>query len=202
MSHDMDTNKDVGTVDNVIYALQKVIGLLDRIKKAIEESSGKIPTAAVQLHTVTQATENATVEILNVLDLVTQKITTAEASLEVLKPLIKTAEQEAAYSSVAKVMSEVKDDATNVTLSLQVQDITAQKIAAANHLIESVRVELLHELQYFETANQKPIIEEKPRSGAFDNDATYHKSEDQQKRIDQVVTEWREKQSSNEKKPE
>ena len=63
-----------GTSESVITALQKVITLLDRIKNAIEESSAKIPNASVQLNTVTQATELATVEILDVLDLMGTKI--------------------------------------------------------------------------------------------------------------------------------
>ena len=56
------------------YRAAATIDLLDRIKGAIEESSNKIPKAAVQLSTVTQATEMATVEILNVLDTMSHKI--------------------------------------------------------------------------------------------------------------------------------
>jgi len=52
-------------------------------------------------------------------------------------------------------LAELKENTSNITVALQVQDITAQKIGAANHLIESVRKELLNELNYFETARQK-----------------------------------------------
>jgi len=74
MLDDNKINEDAGTTESVITALQKVITLLDRIKNAIEDSSSKIPNASVQLNTVTQATELATVEILDVLDQMGTKI--------------------------------------------------------------------------------------------------------------------------------
>ena len=40
------------------------------------------------------------------------------------------------------IINKIKDDANNITLSLQVQDITSQQLAAVNHLIESVQAKL------------------------------------------------------------
>jgi len=96
----------------------------------------------------------------------------------------------------------LREDTSNITVALQVQDITAQKIGAANHLIESVRKELLNELNYFETAKKKTneakrhVKEDKVDSKSFDVNALYMKTQEHQNKIDEVVTAWKE----NEKK--
>ena len=56
-----------------IKVVHDVIPVLDHMKDSIEESSHKIPHASLQLNSVTQATESATVEILNVLDSMNQR---------------------------------------------------------------------------------------------------------------------------------
>jgi chemotaxis regulatin CheY-phosphate phosphatase CheZ len=99
-------------------------------------------------------------------------------------------------------LSELKENTSNITVALQVQDITAQKIGAANHLIESVRRELLNELNYFETAKKKTdearryVEEEKAGPKSFDVNASYMKTPEHQSKIDEVVSAWQE----NEKK--
>ena len=78
MAQEEKIDDTVETTESVIMALHKVITLLDRIKNAIEQSSNKIPKISVQLNTVTQATELATVEILDVLDVMGTKIQTID----------------------------------------------------------------------------------------------------------------------------
>jgi len=58
-------------------------------------------------------------------------------------------------TGIRQTLTELKNDTNNIAVALQVQDITAQKISAANHLIESIRKELLNELNYFESAKQR-----------------------------------------------
>lgn len=187
-----------GAVESVVIALHKVIDLLDRIKGAIEESSNKIPKAAVQLSTVTQATEMATVEILNVLDTMSHKIETVEAAVARMSYGSVNGQADLGQS-VKDTLAEVRQDTMNITMALQVQDITAQKIAAANHLIESVRLELMHELSYFEGTELRERLSipavPLPPTGigvAFDKNASYMKSTETQERIDNVVRQWRE----------
>ena len=73
-----------GLFRDLIEALSGVIPVLDKIKETIEESAGKIPSASRQLDNVTKATESATVEILNVLDVMTRNIDQAEGGLQVI----------------------------------------------------------------------------------------------------------------------
>ena len=201
MAHEEASEKIEGATENVITALQKVISLLDRIKNSIEESSSKIPNASVQLNTVTQATELATVEILDVLDLMGTKLLKLESGLDEFDQTGISEKQLSMLKGIKQTLSELKENASNITVALQVQDITAQKIGAANHLIESVRKELLNELNYFETAKQKTdnarrqfeVEIDGPR--AFDVNASYMKTPEHQSKIDKVVTAWQEKES-------
>jgi chemotaxis regulatin CheY-phosphate phosphatase CheZ len=194
--------EDAGTTESVITALQKVITLLDRIKNAIEDSSSKIPNASVQLNTVTEATELATVEILDVLDQMGTKIQNVEDGLIECDQIGISEAQSKKISVMKQTLEELKENTSNITVALQVQDITAQKIGAANHLIESVRRELLNELNYFETAKKKTdearrFVEDDHNSPkSFDVNASYMKTAEHQSKIDEVVTAWQE----NEKK--
>jgi chemotaxis regulatin CheY-phosphate phosphatase CheZ len=201
MAHVEISENIEGTTESVITALQKVITLLDRIKNAIEESSRKIPNAAVQLNGVTQATELATVEILDVLDVMGTKIHMVENGMKEFDQAGISEKQILMLTGIKQTLAELKENTSNITVALQVQDITAQKIGAANHLIESVRKELLNELNFFETARQKTddarrkveVEIEGPK--AFDVNASYMKTAEHQSKIDEVVTAWQEKEA-------
>ncbi len=201
MAHEEIIENVEGTTESVITALQKVITLLDRIKNAIEESSRKIPNAAVQLNGVTQATELATVEILDVLDVMGTKIHMVENGMKEFDQAGISEKQVLMLTGIKQTLAELKENTSNITVALQVQDITAQKIGAANHLIESVRKELLSELNFFETAKQKTddarrkveVEIEGPK--AFDLNASYMKTPEHQSKIDEVVTAWQEKEA-------
>ena len=202
MAHNEAGEKIEGNADSVITALQKVITLLDRIKNAIEESSSKIPNASIQLNTVTQATELATVEILDVLDLMGTKIHILENGMKEFDKEGISEKQLLLLTGIKQTLLELKESTSNITVALQVQDITAQKIGAANHLIESVRKELLNELNYFETAKQKTdsarrkVEIEIDGPKAFDVNASYMKTPQHQSKIDEVVTAWKEKETT------
>ena len=202
MVHEETTDKDAETTESVITALQKVITLLDRIKNSIEESSSKIPNASVQLNTVTQATEIATVEILDVLDLMGTKMHMIENGLKEFDQAGITERQMLMLTGIKQTLAELKENTNNITVALQIQDITAQKIGVANHLIESVRKELLNELNYFETAKQntdkarRQVAVDIVGPKAFDINASYMKTPDHQTKIDEVVTAWQEKKST------
>lgn len=77
-----------GVMKDFIHLLHEIVPLLENVKNSIEDSSSRIPKASTQLSKVTQATESATVEILNVLDAMTAKITNAEGQLQKLKSVI------------------------------------------------------------------------------------------------------------------
>jgi ABC-type transporter Mla subunit MlaD len=71
----------------LVSVISGIVPLLDDIKATIEESSTSVRHASKQLPNVTQATESVTVEILNVLRSVTQRISKAQEGLATLKDL-------------------------------------------------------------------------------------------------------------------
>jgi chemotaxis regulatin CheY-phosphate phosphatase CheZ len=199
MAQEEKIDDTVETTESVIMALHKVITLLDRIKNAIEESSNKIPKVSVQLNKVTQATELATVEILDVLDVMGTKILTIETGLTEFDQAGISESRMLMLSGMKQTLSELKDHTSNISIALQIQDISTQKINAANHLIESVRYELLDELNYFESARKKTDNARRQAAGetaaskSFDINASYMKTPDHQSKIDDVISAWQEK---------
>lgn len=173
------TSANRGIFEQFIEAISSVIPLLDNIKVSIAESTGRIPKASRQLHSVTEATESATVEILNVLDSMSQKVSKVEAGVvdvkrnqerqtEIAQKLSEmiaatgneallagwehfrqSADQSVPIAAIERFLGEIKDDSMNIAMALQVQDITSQQIAGARHMIESVRLELIRILEHF-----------------------------------------------------
>ena len=84
-----------GAFKDFIHLLHEIVPLLENVRSSIEESSNRIPKASMQLSKVNQETENATVEILNVLEAMTARISSAEAQLYRLKDIIQNSKNSA-----------------------------------------------------------------------------------------------------------
>lgn len=92
-------------------------------------------------------------------------------------------------SAMAQDLDEVRDRVNRIMMSLQVQDITAQQLAAANHLIESIRERLTRLVRRLGATDFEHAMEHFVASdGTFDPYARYDRdrSGDQQKAIDEV----------------
>lgn len=182
------------SVTNVVEMLFGLIPLLDKVKESINESSGAIPRASVQLSSVSKATEMATVEILNVLDRMTERIATAERSLETIKQGHRGGgEVDAAVASVESALGETRQDSLNIAMTLQVQDITAQQIAGVSHLIESVRQQLLNALGLLDQKGPEHLTwpGAKPAEQThFDANAMYTSSTERQDSADAIIKQW------------
>ncbi len=72
---------DEYTVDKLLKTLRGLVPIVDHIKQSIEASSVSIPSVSTQLSSVTQATETATVTILNNLETLTASLTDTEETL-------------------------------------------------------------------------------------------------------------------------
>ncbi len=67
---------------HLLNVLKDIMPMLDEIKNTVENTSSNIPKASKQLSTVTQATENATIEILDVVDDMGRRIENVETKLK------------------------------------------------------------------------------------------------------------------------
>lgn len=80
-----------------------------------------------------------------------------------------------------------------ITMALQVQDITAQQIAGVLHLIEEVRLRLsrtLFQVEHQAEEQGNSQAKDKPSVGSFDMNATYSISSDRQTNADEIVQQW------------
>ncbi len=73
---------DAGDVKDLVQLIRELVPLLENVRNSIEESSNRIPRAASQLSNVTEATESATVEILNTLESMTGGIKKAQEAIQ------------------------------------------------------------------------------------------------------------------------
>jgi chemotaxis regulatin CheY-phosphate phosphatase CheZ len=194
---------DVGMIRDFIKHVRSIIPMLEQVKDSIEESSSRIPKASHQLSEVTTATESATVEILNVLETMADKIGRGEERLKEVRRFVEqnngTAESSQVLASIAAIeqmLSETKDNSMSIAIALQVQDITSQQIAGVAHTIEAIRLNLGSALKRFDDPEH-----ESPDSNAgrmtdqktpehFDGNARFSKSTDRQDLADEIVKQW------------
>ena len=199
-----------GVLDELLDLLSQLVPVVEHIKVTIEESTMKMPKASSQLDSVTKATESATVEILDVLDSMTQRMGAAAAGLATLKDL-RTRKKgggadeadesaiDAAIGEIERQIGATRTDAMNISVALQVQDITAQQIVGVAHEIDSVRTQLMQILSHFRpdgapglakkiTAAAKAVAP--PAGSHFDVDARYTKSTERQESADEIVEQW------------
>ncbi|HTX99603.1 MAG TPA: hypothetical protein VMG09_06255 [Bacteroidota bacterium] len=181
-----------GLLSKFVYAVSAMLPALENIKTTIEDSSKKIPKVSTQLSNVSQATESATVEILDVLDTISQNVDAAEAGLKTLGNLLPNPARPVTevMSSISRSLATTKEKSMSIAMALQVQDITSQQIAGVSHMIESVRVELIRILDQFGgTAVAGPSA---PVStpAHFDIEAEYTVSTERQDQADQIVKQW------------
>jgi len=162
--------KIIPSIQKLVDFINEMSPLLVHINNSIEESNSKIPKATDHIADVTNATELATTEILDLIDTISSN--TFDLSNALNKVVQKNVETNNILDELAvlvsdnpkavkliKSLSERKDlgefkikaddivqkiqmDSTNIAIALQVQDITTQQLSAVNHLIISVQKRL------------------------------------------------------------
>lgn len=212
--------KIIPIIHNLLDFMKDTVPLLETINNSIAESTSKIPKAKHQINDVTSATELATTEILDIVDAISDNLNEIEKEINLLFKskteqikLIDELKNLLSGNDAAKLkldelqnkiasdelvrqlresMSKVRNDAYNITISLQVQDITSQQLAAVNHLIESVQERLsslifnLNETEMKELATRG---EERRENVSFDPKASYSRETARQELADSLVKE-------------
>ncbi len=193
--------------------------LLEEINTSIKDNLSKMPNLSKQLSKVTEATELATNEILDIVDGVFYKLDILNSNLieiekqnnslkniyselkklieeninnslsfeELIKKLQSLQVQvynfialESYINSMKEMIENIRNDSTSIMLSLQVQDITSQQIAAVNHLLNTVQSKLNSLLNKFQPGeigkmtnnfSETTNVSELHRVIAFDPDA-------------------------------
>lgn len=206
--------------------MKETVPLLENINQSIAESTAKIPKATDQIQSVTSATELATTEILDLVDSLNNDLSVIEKTmldiitkekdkedfLMSLVPMLKKENAElfikeflsknSSSEKLDELLSQVakmKNDSNSITISLQVQDITAQQLATVNHLIESVQERLASLIEDFD--NTKILDNNEinlPENASFDPNARYSRSTVPQQEVDTIFNQKSQKTSQAE----
>lgn len=211
--------KLIPIIQSLIDFMKETVPLLEDINTSIADSTSKIPKAKDQINNVSSATELATTEILDIIDTISLDMENIEKSVKDFQSkdeqriiiwnklkeiflsnpeaveLVRQYEILNQYNPVFPEMIEtfkkIKNGVYSITLSLQVQDITSQQLAAVNHLIESVRTRLSSLIMHLDETELKDINEVKidvPEGSTFDPDAIYTKSSEKQDTADILIS--------------
>ncbi len=170
--------------------LQEIVPLLESINVSIQESNSKIPTAARKLDSVTQATELATTEILDLVDKIALQLNDIRTTVGEMRTEGGGEKFEPSFKSIETTLENIEMNTSSIMMSLQVQDITSQQIAAVNHLMASVQGRLGSLVDDFGRANfddMKSTNVEFPSDVTFDANAIYSKATDRQELANDVV---------------
>lgn len=219
--------KIIPIIQSLIDFMKETVPLLETINKSIAESTSKIPRAQDQINNITNATEMATTEILDIVDIISDDIQKVENSvkeidekekkrteirkklrdllngnpegLALLDEYEKDDFMSHTITDLLESFQKIKNDAYNITLSLQVQDVTAQQLAAVNHLIDSVQGKLASLINDLTDGDSVQDIEKviTPALGTFDPNANYEKSGQKQVEADSIIQESKNKQSQD-----
>lgn len=221
--------KLIPIIKSLVDFMHETVPLLENINSSISETTSKMPNATNQINNVTSATELATTEILDLVDSISNDISRMEKNFkgyqaaiigrkevfEEIKQLLgdspKAKELVEKYESyqlvpenfdeVSEVFSKINNAAYNITLSLQVQDITSQQLAAVTHLIESVNKRLSSLITDIDESNLEEYGKtgiEVPEDATFDPNARYDKSGERQEKADEIIKRENEQTSQSE----
>jgi chemotaxis regulatin CheY-phosphate phosphatase CheZ len=209
--------KIIPVVQSLIDFMKETVPLLENINNSISESTNKIPKATDHINNVTNATELATTEILDIIDHVSEDLIAIEKrlvdisdqkveqveKLAKLKELVKgNSEAETLVSeiiahvsvdeqlkAVTEKLAMIREESNNITLSLQVQDITSQQLAAVNHLIASVQNKLASLITDLTDNDLSDFDKEEPENSTFNAGALYSKDSSSQDIADALINE-------------
>jgi chemotaxis regulatin CheY-phosphate phosphatase CheZ len=223
--------KIVPIVEGFIGFMNEFVPIIEKINWSIEESRAQIPHAANQINKVSDATELATTEVLDRVDEIAHELSDIEEKInemiekrmrvteiteqlnsaikgnkeaeKLLEELTEAIDTGLMLETIKNRVQKINVDAYQITMSLQVQDITAQQLAAVNHLIISVQNKLGGLMSMLEdTASDKrsdDMISEKLPDVHFDSRATYDTSTDRQSNVDTIVSNQRTSQEEIDK---
>ena len=122
-------------------------------------------------------------------------------ALAVIKEYIEVDEVNSSARYIKDLSDKVLQNTNNITLSLQVQDITSQQLAAVNHLICSVKERLVPLINNLEETNANEFEGSgisAPVGAAFDPNASYSRTDGRQEAADAIINDQNQLTSQDE----
>ena len=211
-----ENSETISLFEEILTFVKEIKPVLDKINTSIEENVKKMPAAAKKISKVTEATELATTEILDIVDKIFPKIDSltekikemhsdrlniqkkildflqsiekglsGEIDMSSLLPEIQKAiknQQEIidSYSDknihqALEDLQSLSSDSTSIMISLQVQDITSQQLAAVKHLLDTIQNRLSEILTKFNNSDIQQFLKSSSNDEEDNNITTLHK---------------------------
>lgn len=211
--------KIVPIIQSLIEFMQEMTPMLENINNSIEDSTNQMKQGTDRIEDVTSATELATTEILDKVDEISNKLMNIEncsnniserigkkkVLIEKLKAMISDNDEALGvideflefdeskeFETIFNELASINDGVFNITLSLQVQDITAQQLASVNHLISSVQGRLnslINQIDKTNISEQVEGLRDEKTGIVFDPRASYNDKDGKQLKVDSIINE-------------
>lgn len=175
-------------LEEIFRFIEEISPLLDVINTSIEDNISKMPKASMQLSKVSEATELATTEIMDTLDVLVLKSNTISKNLKSLNTFISNSsspadaetspDQAKEYIMESEaLLNDIREDTNTIIMALQIQDITSQQLAAVNNLLETVQKRLSDMLGQFRGEELDPLLRNDTNvHGSPTNVSTLHRN--------------------------
>ena len=210
--------KMVPVIEGFVSFISDFVPFVEQVSGSIQDSRSKIPEASNQIDKVTNATELAITEVLDKIDEINEQLDSINESVdeisekresatetvnnlrvhfngnkeaeELLNKLVDNIDIGLSLEMVKNKIGEINSNTEQITMSLQVQDITSQQLAAVNHLIISVQHKLGDLLNTVDSTGydrSEDLKMEKLPDVDFDAKADYNPGTNQQVNIDSII---------------
>lgn len=210
--------KMIPVIEGFVSFIGEFVPFVEQISGSIQDTRSKIPEASNQIDKVTNATELAMTEVLDKIDEINEQLDSINEIIDeviekkeiaselvyslknhiagnkeaedLLDKLVDNLDMGLPLETVKNKIGEITSSAGQITMSLQVQDITSQQLAAVNHLIISVQNKLGGLLNAVDASGynkNNDLKNEKLPDVHFDANAEYKPKDNQQVDVDSII---------------
>ena len=180
---------------SLVSFVNSVVEIIEEIGVSIKESSSEVPKAKDQLEKITQETELAANNMLDIVEKILSNIESTNNNINRIRRglkvfidskgnLIDFNSEKRYLKEIQTYIDEIQDYSYSLLNSLQFQDITAQQIRSANFILNSIRIQLNNLLSNLYNIEKK---KEKIEKEDFDYKATIKNSTERQSLADNIV---------------
>ncbi|MCP4581288.1 MAG: protein phosphatase CheZ [candidate division Zixibacteria bacterium] len=166
-----------------------------KIRQPIQESSEKVPTTAHHLEKVTEQTEQATHQVLDIIEAIANRESEIGIGIDKVSKLIPE-DTITSTEGLGSLIADIKqnseknlNDSYSIMDALQFQDITTQQIDHAISLLDDVEGKLMTMLQTVGLRKDIKVIRPPKKKRAFDPNASFDTNgKNQQQEIDKIIS--------------
>ncbi len=177
-------------ISELTESITGMVSSFKKLQRPLIESREKVPQATTQLDKISQQTEAATSQMLDVVEQITQREEEVVRGIEIIREKVKSGDTKdidtLAQGLVVKATANL-NNAFQIMESLQFQDITAQQMDHAASLLEEIETKLHSILENIGGSNTAADMQLGPRkTRAYDPHADFVDRRTDQKDIDSL----------------